>query len=442
MSESQNIEWKESWRDEYFKWICGYANAQGGKLLIGVDDNGVVLGISNAKELLEKLPNQVRQFMGILVDVNLLEEDDKEYLEIVVDPYPYPISYKGKYHYRSGSTKQELRGAALDRFLLQKQGKHWDGVPVPNVTVDDLSGGAFDYFRAQAEKSKRVSEDVLEESNASLIDNLHLTEGEYLKRAAVLLFHPDPERFVTAAYVKIGFFESDSELRYQDEVHGNLFEQVNKTTDLLLTKYMKAEIRYDGVNRIEEYPFPEAALREALLNAIAHKDYSSGSPIQISVYENKIMFWNDGQLPENWTIDKLMKKHPSQPYNPDVANTFFRAGLIESWGRGVDVMVQACREYDSPEPVLRYEDSGFWVEFLGRNMEKTTQKSSEKGSEKSSEKILNIMRVEPHISAKHIAEQLGLSSRAVEKQISQLKKQGQLIRVGSAKGGCWKVLSK
>ena len=152
MVENQNIEWKQSWRDEYFRWICGYANAQGGKLFIGVDDDGVVLGIDNARELLEKLPNQVRQFLGILVDVNLLEEGDKEYLEIVVEPYPYPISYKGKYHYRSGSTKQELKGAALDKFLLKKQGKRWDGVPVPHVSVEDLSDATFDYFRAQAVK--------------------------------------------------------------------------------------------------------------------------------------------------------------------------------------------------------------------------------------------------------------------------------------------------
>ncbi len=170
MTESQHTEYKERWRDEYFQWICGCANAQGGRLLIGVDDHGGVCGISNARELLEKLPNQVRQLMGILVDVNLLEEDTREYLEIVVEPYPYPISYKGKYYYRSGSTRQELKGAALDRFLLKKQGKRWDGVPVPNVRVEDLSDASFDYFRAQALKSKRVSEDVLRESNAALID--------------------------------------------------------------------------------------------------------------------------------------------------------------------------------------------------------------------------------------------------------------------------------
>jgi ATP-dependent DNA helicase RecG len=137
--ESQNTEWKESWRDEYLKWICGFANAQGGVLFIGKNDKGVVTGIDDAGKLLEEIPNKVRDILGIIVDVNLLAENEKEYLEILTEAYPYPISYKGQYHYRSGSTKQELKGAALDKFLLQKQGKRWEGVPVPNVGVTDLS---------------------------------------------------------------------------------------------------------------------------------------------------------------------------------------------------------------------------------------------------------------------------------------------------------------
>ncbi len=137
MTENQNVEWKENWRDEYIKWICGFANAHGGKLIIGVNDEGVATGISNVHKLLEKIPNKVRDILGIIVDVNLKTDNDIEYLEIVVEPYPYPVSYKGQYHYRSGSTKQELKGAALDKFLLQKQGKRWDGVPVPNISIND-----------------------------------------------------------------------------------------------------------------------------------------------------------------------------------------------------------------------------------------------------------------------------------------------------------------
>ena len=105
MAESQNIEYKESWRDEYLKWVCGFANAQGGKIYIGCDDNGNVVGINNSKKLLEDIPNKVRDAMGIIVGVNLLAEDGKEYIEIDVPSYPVGISCKGVYHYRSGSTK-------------------------------------------------------------------------------------------------------------------------------------------------------------------------------------------------------------------------------------------------------------------------------------------------------------------------------------------------
>src|SRR4030042_3894875 len=195
MKENQHIEYKESWRDEYLKWICGFANADGGVLGIGRNDKGVVRGLPNAAKLLEDIPNKVRDILGIMVDVNLREEDGKEWIEIRVEPYPSPVSYKGEYHYRSGSTKQELKGAALDRFLLRKQGKTWDGVPVPRVDEDDFKEEAFAIFRAKAAKSGRVSDEVLAESNALLIDNLNLKEGDYLKRATILLFHNDPEKW-------------------------------------------------------------------------------------------------------------------------------------------------------------------------------------------------------------------------------------------------------
>ena len=115
--ESQNIEWKESWRDEYLKWICGFANAQGGKIYIGKNDNGIVTGIKDAKKLLEDIPNKVKNKLGIIVDVNLHTTDKGDYIEIVVEPQPYPISYYGEYHYRAGSTKQQLTGQQLNQFL-------------------------------------------------------------------------------------------------------------------------------------------------------------------------------------------------------------------------------------------------------------------------------------------------------------------------------------
>jgi ATP-dependent DNA helicase RecG len=362
-SESQNIEFKLTWRDEYLKWICGFANANGGSIFIGKDDYGNVVGLTDTKRLLEEIPNKVRDVLGILADVNLHTTAQGNFIEIIVEPHPYPVNYKGQYHYRSGSTKQELKGAALDKFLLQKKGKRWDGVPVPNVSTNDLKQETFDFFRKRAFRSQRIDEESLADSNNHLIENLQLKEVEYLKRASILLFHPNPEKFVTGAYIKIGYFESDSDLRFQDEIHGNLFEQIEKTVEILFTKYIKALISYEGLNRVETYEYPKEAIREALLNAIAHKDYSGGVPIQISVYKDKLMIWNEGQLPENWTIETLLDKHSSKPYNPDIANAFFRSGYIESWGRGISKMTEQCFNYGLPAPLFFFKSSGFWVEF-------------------------------------------------------------------------------
>ena len=137
MAENQNIEYKESWRDEYLKWICGFANAQGGTIYIGIDDNQKVVGVSNSHRLLEDIPNKIVTTLGIVCDVNLLEREGKDVIEIVVEPSNMPIAYKGEYHIRSGATKQQLRGVALQQFILKKMGLSWDEIPT-EVGIDKI----------------------------------------------------------------------------------------------------------------------------------------------------------------------------------------------------------------------------------------------------------------------------------------------------------------
>nr|VFJ89014.1 MAG: ATP-dependent DNA helicase RecG [Candidatus Kentron sp. LFY] len=322
MVEDQRTEWKASWRDEHLREICGLANAQGGVLEIGRDDHGVAVGAPNAGKLLEDLPNKIRDMLGIVPQVDRFSEEGKDLIRITVDPAPYPVSYKGRYYLRRGSTTQESKRSALDHFLLRKMGKDWDAEPVSGVTLDDLDHKAIDGFRKRAIRDGHLGPKIMAEDNAALIEKLDLMDGPHLKQAAILLFHPNPERFVTGAFIKIGYFENDSEVRYHDEIHGDLFTQVDRTLDLLLTKYLKALISYEGVQRIETYPVPREALREALVNAVAHKDYGSGIHTQIRVYDDKILFWNHGWLPEGWTEEKLISRHQSQPYNPTVANVF------------------------------------------------------------------------------------------------------------------------
>lgn len=362
MSEHQGVEWKEIWKDEYLKWICGYANAQGGTLIIGKDDNGDVTGISNAKKLLEDIPNKIVSTMNIIVDVNLVEENGLEYIEIIVDSYPFPVNYRGKYYYRSGSTMQEIKGIELLKFLYERQGKTWDSVPIPGETVDTLSKEALQEFRKKSVFKKRLSKIAAEVSDKLLLENLKLFEGENLIRATILMFHPDPEKWVTGAYIKIGYFgDSDSDLRYQDEIHGPLILQADKAIELIYTKYMKALIDYEGLQRIETYMFPMEGFREILLNAINHKDYSTGIPIQISIYEDKIYVWNDGKWPENLPVDEIYKKHSSIPYNPKMADVFYKAGEIESWGRGFDKIMKVCEKEKIPYPDIDANSRGVMV---------------------------------------------------------------------------------
>ena len=126
MTETQNIEYKQSWHGDYLKWICGFANARGGRIYIGKDDNGKVTGLDNSKLLMETLPNKIRDLLGIVCEINLEILNHKHYIEIVVRPYSVPVSLRGRYYFRSGISKMELTDNALNEFLLKKAGKTWD----------------------------------------------------------------------------------------------------------------------------------------------------------------------------------------------------------------------------------------------------------------------------------------------------------------------------
>ncbi len=237
-------------------------------------------------------------------------------------------------------------------------------MPIPKLKVTDLRREAIDLLKEKAVRRGRLTEDEAKVDDAILMENLHLFDEEgFLIRAAMLAFYKDPEKWVTSSYIKIGYFgDSDSDLKYQDEIHGPLLEQIDKAIDLVYTKYLKALIYYDGIQRIEQFMFPQEAFREILLNAVVHKDYSACNPIQISVYEDKIYIWNDGEMPFGLdSTEKLFEKHSSKPYNPKLANVFFKSGMIEAWGRGFDKIKDACERYNGRLPEYNISASGIMV---------------------------------------------------------------------------------
>jgi len=450
-TETQNIEYKESWRDEYMKWIAGFANADGGVLYIGKEDSGKTIGLAKPKKLMEDIPNKIRNTLGITADVSLYDDSGLEYIKIEVRPATSPISYAGEFFYRSGATKHALSGASLTHFLLKKMGMTWDEMVVDEVSVSDLSKDAFEIFRKNALKSKRMSEADLKVNNEELLDKLNLLRGGKLTRAAVLLFHPDPEMWVFGGYVKIGFFE-EAEVRYHDEIHGSLFEQADKTVDMIFTKYLKAWISYDRDIRVETFPFPRDGVREAVYNCLVHKVYTSGIPIQIRVFEDKIILANICKIPNGWTAETLMQTHSSNQFNPLIANVFYRSGFIESWGRGIKKICDACIKHGIPLPEYVVHPEDIMVTLYGLVPDDVNRKGSKDQINVQindhinvhlnvvERQVLSLVLENPSLTLDEIASRISKSAKTAQRYLYSLREKNIIRRVGSRKDGHWEVI--
>lgn len=366
MSEHQNIEYKSTWHDDYLKWVCGFANAQGGVIFIGKDDDGNVVGIEGYKKLMDEIPNKIRNIMGITVEVNLHEEAGECFIEVVTQPYSVPISLRGRYYYRSGSTKQELTGASLNEFLLKKSGKTWDDVIEPRATFDDIDETAVAKFLVMAKEKGRLPEvDGL--STEQLFDKLRLTENRQLKRAALVLFGKDPGKFYPSIYVRIGRFRDKLDLVFQESEEGNIINLYQAVLDQINHKFIIKNITFEGMHRIETPEYPREAMREAILNALVHRNYM-GAHTQIRVYDDKISFWNEGSLQSPLTIESLKRPHSSRPRNVLIADVCFKGGLIDTWGRGTIKIIETCKQAGLPEPEIIERDGGLLVTMFKNNL--------------------------------------------------------------------------
>ena len=374
MPEQQSIEYKSSWHDDYLKWVCGFANAQGGKIYIGMNDAATVVGLPDQKTLMEEIPNKIKNLMGIIVEVNLLQDDDKYYIEIVVQPYSVPISLRGRYYYRSGSVKQELTGAALNEFLLKRAGYTWDDVIQEDASFNDIDEATIKKYLRKAEEVGRLP-DIDGLSIPELLEKLRLAKNGKLKRAAIVLFGKDPGRFYPNTFVKIGKFEDDDfTIRFQEVEDGNIIQVLDKVLRTLDYKFLIKNISFVGMNRVETLEYPVPALREMLLNALIHRNYM-GAPTQLRVYDNKLFLWNHGTLPDGITLDKLTKLHSSFPRNPVLAEACFLGGYIDSWGSGIMKILDSCKAARLPIPAMEEDGGGFRVTlFKDRFSEEELQK--------------------------------------------------------------------
>lgn len=437
MPEQQNIEWKQSWRDEYLEWVSGFANAKGGIIYIGKNDKGNIVGIDNHKKLMDDLPNKISSKLGVLCDINLYEEKGRHYIEIITKPYNNGISYNGKYFYRSGSTNQELRGNELTEFLLRKTGKTWDDIVEPNATFDDINEQTVRSFVKNGIVSGRLPADTENLSTETIFSNLLLLEGNKLTRSAILLFGEKPLRFYVSSFLKIGKFgESSSELLSQEVIEGNLFEQLDETLKILFTRFINSSISYEGIQRIETYEYPYEAVREILLNAFTHRTYEN-SPIQISVYPDRIRFWNQGELLSPLTPEKLKIDHTSITRNPNIARTFFRAGFVESWGRGTIKIIEECEKAGLLEPQIEELTGGVAVTLY---KDKANDEYLSKLNLNDNQLMaVKYIRENGHITNGIYKELYKVSDKTAYRHLDELVKLDVLIKIGEKKGTHYKI---
>jgi ATP-dependent DNA helicase RecG len=198
---------------------------------------------------------------------------------------------------------------------------------------------------------------------------------------------------------------------------------------------MKSDGKHNGADSSIE------ALRETLANAFVHRDYSiGGGSVNVALYDDRLEIISIGDLHFGLTPEALFREHESKPWNPMIAHTFYRRGIIETWGRGTLKISRLVQEAGHPPPVLSRREGAVVMSFeLRMALQKTSEKTSEKASEKTPDAIIRLLGQYPELSAADVWAKLGNPPRAIEHAIEKLRKTGRLIRVGPDKGGHWKV---
>lgn len=421
IKENQNIEWKESWRDEYLKTLSAFASFDGGTLYIGINDNGNAVGLKNIKKLLEDLPNKIINRLGIIPGIRVESKNSVEFISININSSNYPISFEGRFYKRSGSTTQELKGIELQSFLLSKIGQSWDSI-TNQASINDLDNQTLEQFKSLSQE--RLPSINQFSDTKIILENLNLIVDGKLTNAAVLLFGKNPHKFISNAETRVGRFKNDVDIMDTILIDGNLFQQVNRATDAI-KKHLNVKFEIKDNQRLDVWDYPLPAIREALINAIIHKDYHVSSDIQIRIYDDRIWFYNTGLLPYPLTIDKLKSEHSSFPRNKLLAMTFYFAGFIEKWGSGTLRIINQFKEHSLPEPDFKEDSGGFNVYFYKDKY--NVEQLKKLGLSERQIKVIQYVKTYEKITNSKFQELTGVSKATATRDINELVEKYKLL---------------
>lgn len=409
------------------KTIVAFANTAGGTLLVGVEDgSGHVRGISKPLELEERVANVLSDSIvpRLVPDIEILPWRRTQILAIQVYPSsarPHHIKREGAEkgtYIRVGSSNRRADADLIRELRRVASGESFDEQPMPQLDSEAVD------FRAASESFTRVRRLIRRD-----LETLRLVTGHQGRKVptvgGVLLFGKDRERYFPDAWIQVGRFGGTDKSRILDRAEIKTLP-VRAIDDAIafIEKHTLRGAKIGKVRRKETWNLPPVAVREAVVNAVAHADYSQGgAPIRIAIFDDRLEVENPGLLPFGLTVEDITRG-VSKLRNRVIGRVFHELGLIEQWGSGIQRMMTACREAGLPEPhfeeiAVRFRVT-IYTERIGRPLLDDTDQA-----------IMATLSEGDGKLTSEIAESIGLTTRATRTRLSRLVDAGLVREVGT-----------
>ena len=469
--ESKNIEYKVTVpekSEKYMKTVVAFANGKGGKIVFGIDDKTleiVGMDVDNIYKTMDAITNAISDACepSIRPDVALQTVDDKTLIVVEIFPgvqRPYYIRSQGMIegaYMRISGTTRHVEGYMLKELILEGQNRYFDSEICQNMAASDsdieqlcesMKETALKNTWQDGEKAKikdvtknvLISWGVLKEENGEV----------YPTNAYALLTGRMPQQPV----IQCGIFKGTNRAHFVDrrEFEGTIQEQMEAAYQYVLEK-INMGMTIKGMYRQDVYELPTDSIREMIANAVAHRSYLEPDNIQVALFDDRLEVTSPGMLLNNVTIQKMMEGY-SKPRNPAIARAFVYMKIIEKWGTGIPRLFEACEEYGLPKPKLVDFDGDFRVNMYRKKDTNTeTNKEPDTNTETNMKtnteteitdtetlgKIIELMKAQPTITVKKIADKLGISVGGVRYHVNKMKKDGVVEHIGSSKKGTWLI---
>jgi len=409
--------------------VCGFANAEGGSILIGMGDRREVLGVSNPEKITNELRKRLAEGLSprLAVSVITIQAQGKDLVIIdVPQGADRPYTWNRRIFVRTEDKTVEAGPEVIGNLLTSPKGFHWERQPALGTEVSDLDEQEVRKSFNEARRNHLLSQD----DRFNVLDTLrlfHLADGGQIANGAVVLFGNHPENRLPQTRVRAVCYSDmeDSELVDSRVMEGNAFHLVQVIMEFLHRHTsISSSIPMGNLQRVEKPAYPFRALQEAVLNAIQHRDYEAyDGGISVVVRPNSIEVWNSGALPLGMTIDDLKRGHHSRPHNPDIAHVFFLRGYVERIGSGAQRMIKMCRSAGLPDPEWGQDSGGITVVLRKPGRMSALNERQET--------LLQGMKTKDAISTSAFRERFSMSDRQARNDLTDLVKTGYLRRVGS-----------